>query len=147
MNFTGGLSFNVKEGRLLTKWKTLENILGLLTLNLRGMVSQDYQVFQAKGSFRLKSGVMTTEHFLAALASYLIKYQGDLDLVNQSYDGLAQVYPNINKTVLCGLAFFVNPILGVYYGARDSEADDTYLNKLSSTRYKLTGPWSDPVLK
>ena len=147
MNFTGGVSFNVKEGRLLKRWETLENILGILTLNLKGIVSQDYQVFQAKGNFKLTSGVMTTEYFLAALASYLIKYQGDLDLVNQSYDGVAHIYPNINKTVISGLAFFVSPIFGIYYGSSDSEADDTYLNKLTSTRYKITGPWSDPRLK
>ena len=145
---SGKLSADLQDGKIAGN-HFLKRFLDILTLNFRNSLSDSSQIYQFKGFFDLENNVLKTQKTFANLASFLMEYEGTINLNQESYDGDIVLYLNSNKFVVGALAFLVNPLLSAAYMYYSSETktDKSFLNSLSKVKYKVSGPWAEPKLE
>ena len=124
-----------------------------LSLDFSDLFGKGFTFDSITGDFKFKSGLALTDNFMLKSASAEIIITGVTDLVNQQYDQIVTVTPNVSSTLPLAGAVAGGPIgLGVGTAIllvdklTDKLFDKNIINVISY-KYDLTGPWDDPAVK
>ena len=156
----GELAFKVGKGKLNdVEPGAAGRIFGLmsiaalprrLALDFSDLFSKGFNFDSIKGSFRMAKGKAVTDDFILKGPSADIKMSGPIDLVNQQYDQIVKITPNVSSTLPLAGAVAGGPV-GLAAGAAILLADkvvDSLFGKnivnVISYKYALTGSWDDP---
>ena len=161
----GEMNITLRGGRITHLDKATEEKLGLgkllsvlslqtiprrLQLDFSDLSEGGYSFDVFKGSFILKSGVMTTQDsYLDGPVAYA-SMKGDLDVVNHLYDMDLRVSPYIMASLPIVVTIAGGPIAGPIAGFATwvaSKLINKGLQQISAYTYKISGPWLDPIVQ
>jgi uncharacterized protein (TIGR02099 family) len=158
--FTGSMNMNIGKGTLQdVEPGAAGRIFGLmsiaalprrLSLDFSDLFGKGFTFDSITGDFKFKNGLAMTDNFMLKSASAKIAISGATDLVNQRYNQIVTVTPNVSSTLPLAGAVAGGPIgLGVGTAIllvdklTDKLFDKNIINVISY-KYDLTGPWDDP---
>jgi uncharacterized protein YhdP len=162
---SGQLKIMLKQGRITHLDKETEEKLGLgkllsilslqtiprrLQLDFSDLSEGGYTFDEFKGSFLVKNGVMNTQDsYIDGPVAYA-SMKGDLDLVHHLYDVDLRVSPYIMASLPIVVTIAGGPIAGPIAGIATwvaSKLINKGLQQISAYTYKVSGPWTDPVVQ
>lgn len=133
-------------GRLLTSL-SFQSLGRRFSSNV-AVSAQGFEFDEMRGDFTLQNGsAYTTNLFLDGPVAQ-INLSGRIGLAAEDYDLTLKVTPHITSSlplVAAGLAA-ANPIVGVGVFVANAVLGST-VQQVASSRYRLTGPWSQPIVK
>lgn len=137
-------------GKLLSIF-SLQTIPRRLKLDFSDLAENGYSFDQFKGDFRLKDGIMSTQNSAMDGPVASVSMKGDVDLLKSRYALEIYVSPHVTASLPIVAATIVGgPIAGPIAGIA-TWAASKILNqgifKVTGYTYKVTGPWSDPVIE
>lgn len=160
-SIVGKLNITLKNGRINHFDKDTENKLGLgkllsilslqtiprrLKLDFSDLSEEGYSFDIFKGSFDVKHGVMTTDDsYIDGPVAYA-SMKGDLDFSKRLYDVDLRITPYIAASLPIVATIAGGPIAGVATWVA-SNMINKGMQKISGYTYKVSGPWSDPVVQ
>ncbi len=148
----GLLTLSVGSGRILEVDPGMGRLFGLLNLreiprrlmlDFRDIFSQGMRFSSIEGSFRLDVGNAWTEAIAVKSPAADIVVSGRTGLTDRDYDQTLRVMPRVGGTL---------PVVGAIAGGPAGAAAGLVMQGLlrlddaSSIVYKVTGPWSEPVI-
>ncbi len=150
----GVLDLDVVQGQILNAQPGAGRLLGLisiqalpkrLALDFRDVFDKGFAFDQAVGTFRLTSGVATTEDLQVKSSAAVITVSGETDLANKQYDQVISVQPGVGSTL---------PVIGALAGGPGGAAAGLALQGLlqkplgeaAQVQYSIKGSWSEPVI-
>lgn len=148
----GTLTLSVGNGRILEVDPGMGRLFGLLNLreiprrlmlDFRDIFSQGMRFSSIEGSFRLDAGNAWTEAIAVKSPAADIVVSGRTGLSERDYDQTLRVMPRVGGTL---------PVVGAIAGGPAGAAAGLVMQGLlrlddaSSIVYKVTGPWSAPVI-
>ncbi|MDP3561670.1 MAG: YhdP family protein [Legionellaceae bacterium] len=158
---TGKMQMVLKNGRISHFDKETEEKLGLgrllsilslqtiprrLQLDFSDLSEQGYSFDVFKGSFELNQGVMSTyDSYIDGPVAYA-KMEGDLDLSKRLYDVNLRITPYITASLPVVATIAGGPIAGFATWVA-SNIINKGMQKISGYTYKISGPWTDPVVQ
>ncbi len=158
---SGDVHITLKDGRITHLDSETEEKLGLgrllsilslqtiprrLKLDFSDLSEQGYSFDIFSGSFQLKNGVMTTEDsYIDGPVAYA-SMKGDLDLAKQMYDVDLRVSPYITASLPVVATIAGGPIAGIATWVASNIINKS-MQKISAYTYKISGPWSTPVVQ
>ena len=162
---TGDMKIVLKNGRISQLSRETEAKLGLgkllsilslqtiprrLQLDFSDLSEQGYSFDIFKGNFNLHKGVMHTEDsYIDGPVAYA-SMKGDLDLTNRVYDLDLRVTPYIAASLPIIVTIAGGPVAGPVAGLATwvaSKIINKGMQQISGYTYKISGPWSDPVVQ
>ena len=124
-----------------------------LSLDFNELFAQGFSYRTIKASFEINDGIALTKDFSLKGGSADILIEGTVDLVNQQYNQIVKVRPNVSSTLPLAGAVAAGPI-GLGVGTAILLADklagrlfDKDIVNLISYDYLLTGSWQEPDLQ
>ncbi len=157
----GNLHIIFKNGRITNLSPETEEKLGLgkllsilslqtiprrLKLDFSDLSKNGYSFDIFKGNFVLKKGIMTTDDsYIDGPVAYA-SMKGDLDLIRQLYDLDLRVSPHITASLPVVATIAGGPIAGIATWVA-SKLIHHGMQKISGYTYKISGPWSDPIVQ
>jgi|GEM_PF-533787 len=159
---TGTLNLTLEKGKL----KDVEpgaagRIFGLMSiaalprrfaLDFGDLFSKGFSFNTIQGDFDFTHGLANSDNFSLKGAAADIDIAGSVDLINQQYDQVVNIRPNVSSTLPVAGAVAGGPI-GLGVGAAILVIDklagslfDENIVNLISYNYALTGSWDDPEL-
>ncbi len=158
---SGYMSVVFKNGRINHFDKEVEEKIGLgkilsilslqtiprrLKLDFSDLSEDGYTFDIFKGSFELKDGVMSTnDSYIDGPIAYA-KMSGNLDLVKQLYDVNLRITPYITASLPVVATIAGGPVAGVATWVA-SNIINKGMQSISGYTYRVSGPWSDPVVQ
>ncbi len=148
----GLLTLSVGSGRILEVDPGMGRLFGLLNLreiprrlmlDFRDIFSQGMRFTSIEGSFRLDVGNAWTEAIAVKSPAADIVVSGRTGLTDRDYDQTLRVMPRVGGTL---------PVVGAIAGGPAGAAAGLVMQGLlrlddaSSIVYRVTGPWTDPVI-
>lgn len=125
---------------------SLQTIPRRLKLDFSDLSQDGYSYDVFKGNFTLKKGVMnTTDSYIDGPVAYA-SMKGDLDLVKQLYDVELHVLPHITASLPVVATIAGGPIAGMATWVA-SKIINQGMEKVTGYTYRVSGPWSDPVVQ
>jgi uncharacterized protein YhdP len=158
---TGDMQIVVRDGRMTHLDKATEEKLGLgkllsilslqtiprrLKLDFTDLSKEGYSFDEFKGNFSLKDGVMNTQDSYIDGPVAFASMKGDLDLIKHLYDVDLRVSPYITASLPIVATIAGGPIVGIATWAA-SKLINKGMQQISAYTYKVSGPWSDPVVQ
>ena len=123
-----------------------------LALDFNDLFGKGFDFTSIKGSFDIANGTATTQDFTLNSEAAKIEISGPVDLVNQRYDQVVKVIPNVSSTLPLAGAVAGGPV-GLGVGTAILLVDklagrlfDKQIVNLISYSYKLKGSWLNPEL-
>ena len=154
-NMDGTLSVKVEDGRIPSAASPgVGRLLGLVSLaELPRRMSLDFgDVFgkglafdTISGDFHLADGSATTSNLTIAGSAAHISISGRTGLRARDYDQEVLVIPRVGNSLPLVGAVVGGPV-GAAAGFAVQGLLGKGLNKVASARYRITGPWSKPVM-
>ena len=161
-NLRGKLFFDIGKGELEeVKPGAAGRVFGLLSfaaiprrlaLDFNDLFGKGFDFTSIKGSFDIANGTATTQDFTLNSEAAKIEISGPVDLVNQRYDQVVKVIPNVSSTLPLAGAVAGGPV-GLGVGTAILLVDklagrlfDKQIVNLISYSYKLKGSWLNPEL-
>ncbi len=151
----GELEIQVGPGQILEVQPGAGRIFGLLSLqqlprrlllDFRDVFNRGLSFDKINGHFRLEQGVAYTEDLKMESKTAQILLTGQTDLARQTYDQTIVVIPHVGQALP-----MVGAITGGVAGAAAMLAIQGLIGKSldesNGVVYRLTGPWSDPVIE
>lgn len=157
----GKLEVLVKDGRITHLSTETEEKLGLgkllsilslqtiprrLKLDFSDLSHKGYTFDQFKGDFQLTHGVLNTQNSTINGPVAFASMEGSLDLIRQLYDLELQITPHITASLPVVATIAGGPIAGVATWVA-SKLINHGMTKISGYRYKISGPWLEPVVQ
>ena len=125
---------------------SLQTIPRRLKLDFSDLSKGGYSFDQFKGSFKLKRGVMnTTDSYIDGPVAY-VSMKGDLDVLKHIYFLDLHVSPHVMASLPVVATIAGGPVAGIAVWAA-SKIINQGIYKVTGYTYKVTGPWSDPVIQ
>jgi uncharacterized protein YhdP len=130
-------------------------LVGLLSLNALGkrllldfsdFFAQGLSFDRIEGRFDLEGGDAYTVNMKMVAPSATIGINGRTGLVDRDYDQLITVTPKLSSTLPVLGALTINPTTGLILALVQTVLGSE-MDKVTSTRYLLSGSWSDPQIK
>jgi uncharacterized protein YhdP len=161
-NIQGKLLFDIGKGELEeVKPGAAGRVFGLLSfaaiprrlaLDFNDLFGKGFDFTSITGSFDIANGIATTKDLVLNSESAKIEISGPIDIVNQRYDQVVKVTPNVSSTLPLAGAVAGGPI-GLGVGTAILLVDklagrlfDKQIVNLISYSYKLKGSWLNPEL-
>ncbi|MDF1758288.1 MAG: YhdP family protein [Legionellaceae bacterium] len=157
----GNMSVTFKSGRISNFDKDVEEKLGLgkllsilslqtiprrLKLDFSDLSQNGYSFDIFKGTFLLNKGDMsTTDSYIDGPVAYA-KMTGNIDLSKHLYDVNLRITPYITASLPVVATIAGGPIAGFATWVASSIINKGMQN-ISGYTYKVSGPWSDPVVQ
>ena len=127
---------------------SLQTIPRRLKLDFSDLSQKGYSFDKFQGGFHLKNGVMnTSDSYIDGPVAY-VSMKGDLDVMKHRYDLQLHVSPHVMASlpIVATIAGGpIGPIAGVATWLA-LKIIDQGIYKVSGYTYKVSGPWSDPVV-
>jgi uncharacterized protein (TIGR02099 family) len=151
----GQMTFSVVDGRILNADPGAGRVLGLLSLGaLPRRLALDFSdVFesgfgfdQANATVSLDSGTAYTDDFVLESTAAQLLISGSSDLEAKDFDYTMIIKPGVSQALPVIGAIAAGPA-GVAAGIALQELLREALGDAAEARYRITGPWSEPVVE
>ena len=121
-----------------------------MQLDFSDLSEKGYSFDIFKGNFNLKHGVMhSDDSYIDGPVAYA-SMKGDLDLINRVYDLDLRVTPYIAASLPIIVTIAGGPVAGPVAGLATwvaSKIINKGMQQISGYTYKISGPWSAPVVQ
>ncbi|MGC1181441.1 YhdP family protein, partial [Legionella sp.] len=157
----GAMYLQLKNGRITHLSPETEEKLGLgkllsilslqtiprrLQLDFSDLSHEGFSFDVFQGNFSVNKGIMSTQDsFLDGPVAYA-SMQGDLNLVKQTYDLNLKISPHITASLPIVATIAGGPVAGVAAWVA-TKIINQGMQKISAYSYKISGPWSQPVVQ
>jgi uncharacterized protein YhdP len=157
----GQLSLTLKHGRITDLSPEMEQKLGLgkllsilslqtlprrLTLDFSDLSQKGYSFDIFKGDFILTKGVLNTQNsYIDGPVAYA-SMKGELDLVRRLYDVELGISPHVAASLPIVATLAGGPVAGAAAWVVGKIINQG-MQKVSAYTYKITGPWSNPIVQ
>lgn len=111
-----------------------------------GIAKKGFTFSSFTSNLKLKNGTAYIEKMFIDSVVARIKIRGQIDLVGQEYDLLAEVMPNMTGSLPVVATVVGGPIAGVAALAAD-EIFRHAVQPFIAYKYKILGPWNQPKVK
>lgn len=150
----GSMSLRIDNGRLVDIEPGAGRVFGLvnlralprrLSLDFSDIFNKGFAFDRIRGSFTFSKGIATTRDLKIKGPAAKIEINGEINLVERSYDQIVTVMPEVSS----GLPVAGAVVGGVGVGAAILLAEQLFkpeIEKATRVRYSVTGPWDDPVI-
>lgn len=148
----GELDFKVGSGNLLEAEPGIGRVFGLLNLgaiqrrlrlDFSDLFNKGLGFESMQGAFRIADGAAVTDGVTIDGPAVKIGIQGRTDLLRKRFDQTATVTANLSSTLPIAGAIAGGPAVGAALFLAQRMIGDN-MDALSSTRYRITGPWDEP---
>jgi uncharacterized protein (TIGR02099 family) len=135
---------NVKlnVGRLLT----LLSLNRILMMNFADLVHKGYGFDSVKGALNLRNGVISMEHLFFEGSVASIDASGTIDTIAKNLNLFLTIIPHVTSSLPVIATIAGGPIVGAATWVADLVLGKA-VDKITSHNYKVTGPWSKPIVK
>ena len=134
-------------GRLLALL-SLDALPRVLALDLSHVVGKGLAFDRIRVRTRVADGLAGIQEFSISGPSAVIEGKGNVDLVARQYDQEIAVIPRVTRSgVLLPVWATVWPVLIGNFVLEKVSGKDTLLDRLFRIKYRLQGPWDDPVIE
>ena len=160
-SLSGQMYLELKNGRITHLSPETEEKLGLgkllsilslqtiprrLKLDFSDLSKGGYSFDTFKGNFALQAGVMTThDTYIDGPVAYA-SMKGQLDLIKKLYDVDLHISPHITASLPIVATIAGGPIAGMATWVA-SKIINYGMQEVTGYTYKVSGPWSDPVVQ
>ncbi|WP_050805596.1 YhdP family protein [Legionella drancourtii] len=125
---------------------SLQTIPRRLQLDFSDLAHQGYSFDVFQGNFDINKGIMSTQDsYLDGPVAYA-SMKGDLDLVKHIYDLNLKISPHITASLPIVATIAGGPVAGVATWVA-TKIINQGMQKISAYSYKISGPWSQPVVQ
>ena len=125
---------------------SLQTIPRRLQLDFSDLSNKGYSFDVLKGSFTLKEGVMSTsDTYIDGPVAYA-NMKGELNVAKKLYNVRLHVSPHITASLPIVATIAGGPIAGVATWVA-SKIINQGMQQVTGYTYKITGPWSKPVVE
>lgn len=125
---------------------SLQTIPRRLQLDFSDLSHDGYSFDVFNGNFTIKQGVMNTQDsYLDGPVAYA-SMKGDLDLVSRIYDVDLSISPHITASLPIVATIAGGPIAGIAAWVANKIITKS-MQKITAYTYKISGPWSQPVVQ
>ena len=154
-NMYGDLDVKIGSGEVVDSKPGIGRVLGLfsltslprrLLLDFRDVFSEGLRFESMEGGFKLSEGRAVTDGFLIAASSAEIIITGSTGFVDQNYDQLITVKPEVGKTFPT-IGAIAGGAVGAAAGFVVQGIFDRALKNTTEIRYKVTGTWLEPEIE
>lgn len=160
-NVTGNLQVLFKGGRIKDLGSAAEGKIGFgkvlsifslqtiprrLKLDFSDLSQNGYSFDQFKGDFKLKNGVLNTQNSIMDGPVAYVGMTGDVDIVKQLFQLQVRVTPYVMASLPVVATIVGGPVAGIATWAA-SKIINQGMYKVTAYSYKVSGPWSDPVVE
>lgn len=151
----GELRLELDEGRITTVEPGAGRVLGLmsivelprrLSLDFRDVTDEGLAFKTVRGDFELRDGSLYTKNLLLKGPAVDIGFAGRTGIVDQDYDHTMVVSGNPTGPLAVAGALAAGPVIGAGVLVL-SQLFKGQLQGLTRVYYRVTGPWSDPVVE
>ena len=152
---TGSIAVNLGAGSLPQVEPGVGRVLGFLnlgaltrrlTLDFRDLYEKGFSFERIAGRIRVGDGRATVQSFDIEGPASRIQVSGYSDLRARTFDQTVTVEPNIGTSVAIAGAVAGGPAVGAAVFALNRLSGGA-IDRLGSFQYRVTGPWTDPVLQ
>ncbi len=153
----GKFSTSMKDGRIKKVGNRVTRIFGLfnidllakrLSLDFDDVTKNGFYFNTLNGDFRIDNGnIFTTNLFIKGPSAEMLAV-GTTDIINETYDMHVIASPEFGET-LPAIALLGGPITAAATFAAEklAKAFGKDINDLIKIKYKVSGPWDNPVIK
>ncbi|EOA04884.1 hypothetical protein HFRIS_009739 [Herbaspirillum frisingense GSF30] len=150
----GQVHMDVHSGQFLKVDPGAAKLLGVLnlqalprrlTLDFRDVFSEGFAFDTVAGTASIARGIATTDNLKMAGVTASVLMSGSADIARETQDLHVVVIPEINLGTASVVAMAVNPVVGVSTLLAQLFLRNPVMKSLSF-EYKVTGPWSDPIV-
>lgn len=125
---------------------SLQTIPRRLKLDFSDLSQNGYSFDQFKGDFKLKNGIMNTQNTTMDGPVAYVSMKGDVDLVKQLFLLDVNVTPYVMASLPIVATIVGGPVAGIATWAA-SKIINQGMYKVSAYSYKVSGPWTDPIVE
>jgi uncharacterized protein (TIGR02099 family) len=153
-SLSGQVHVDVHSGQFLKVDPGAAKLLGVLnlqalprrlTLDFRDVFSEGFAFDNVVGTAAINRGVATTDNLKMTGVTASVLMNGSADIIGETQDLHVVVIPEINLGTASVVAMAVNPVVGVGTLLAQLFLRNPVMKSLTF-EYKVTGPWSDPIV-
>lgn len=153
-SLAGQVHMDVHSGQFLKVDPGAAKLLGVLnlqalprrlTLDFRDVFSQGFAFDTVAGTASIAKGIASTDNLKMTGVTASVLMSGSADIARETQDLHVVVIPEINLGTASVVAMAVNPVVGVSTLLAQLFLRNPVMKSLSF-EYKVTGPWSDPIV-
>ncbi|MFJ3058937.1 YhdP family protein [Herbaspirillum sp. NPDC087042] len=153
-SLAGQVHMDVHSGQFLKVDPGAAKLLGVLnlqalprrlTLDFRDVFSEGFAFDTVAGTASINKGIATTDNLKMTGVTASVLMSGSADIASESQDLHVVVIPEFNLGTASVVAMAVNPVVGVSTLLAQLFLRNPVMKSLSF-EYKVTGPWSDPIV-
>lgn len=151
----GDLEFSLRNGRLPAVEPGAGRVFGLLslatiprrlTLDFSDLFQEGFSFDEIKARFLLNEGIAEPRIFFIEGPAARIDFSGSIDLVNQRFDQVLTVTPQVSSTLPLIGGLTGGPVAAVVLFVTQQIFQDE-MDSIAQYRYRVTGPWRDPEIE
>jgi uncharacterized protein (TIGR02099 family) len=152
---SGHLEMEVGEGRFLEVDPGVGRVFGLLSLgtlqrrlslNFSDLVDKGLSFDRIRGSFLFEEGDAYTKDLMIRGPSARIDIAGRIGLVRKDFEQVVTVTPELSSSIPVAGALAGGPAVGAALLVAERLMGER-VNRMGSSRYGVSGPWSDPRIE
>ncbi len=158
---TGYVTMKVKEGVFTEKDPNIGRILSLLNiksiakrlkLDVGDITQEGFAYEDIDVSIHIGNALAKIEKFELNATSGMIVLTGQSNIVDEQYDMMAKVSPAVGDAVPAAAALAGGGAIGLGVWLVDEtlfagKLIDKVFDKVVEFKYKITGPWDEPIIK
>ncbi len=158
---SGLIKMKVKEGVFTNKDPNIGRVLSLLNiksiarrleLNVTDLVSKGFAYDTINSQISINNSVATIDYFELDSSSSTINLTGSSNIVKQTYHLEAKVLPTISDAVPIATYLAGGGLAGLGVWLADKilfkgKLINKVVDKVVEFKYKITGPWSEPIIE
>lgn len=153
-SLTGQLHMDIHSGQFLKVDPGAAKLLGVLnlqalprrlTLDFRDVFSEGFAFDNVVGTAAISKGIATTDNLKITGVTASVLMNGSANIAKETQDLHVVVIPEINLGTASVVAMAVNPVVGVGTLLAQLFLRNPVMKSLTF-EYKVTGPWSEPVV-
>ncbi|KRD30512.1 hypothetical protein ASE35_17505 [Lysobacter sp. Root916] len=151
----GGLSLDVRDGRLLEVEPGTGRVIGLLSiaqlprrlgLDFRDLFSKGFAFNRVGGHIAIGAGSARSDDLVMDGPAATVNIRGSTNLRAQSYDQTIEVRPKTGNLLTAVGAIAAGPV-GAAIGAAAGTVLQKPLSQIGAKTYRVTGPWKEPKVE
>lgn len=151
----GGLTLDVRDGRLLEVEPGTGRVIGLLSiaqlprrlgLDFRDLFSKGFAFNRVGGHIAIGAGSARSDDLVMDGPAATVNIRGSTNLRAQSYDQTIEVRPKTGNLLTAVGAIAAGPV-GAAIGAAAGTVLQKPLSQIGAKTYRVTGPWKEPKVE